>query len=88
MEKCSVRVREVNKRSDEFGKTVGSAAEIQLLGSFFPVGCPPCHSGVGINNDIDSNSFSNPNGLEGRRDPALSKQCCPEVFEEVKDIQN
>lgn len=41
MEKCSVRVREVNKRSDEFGKTVGSAAEIQLLGSFFPVGCPP-----------------------------------------------
>lgn len=34
MEKCSVtRVREVSKRSDEFGKTVRSAAEIQTLGS-------------------------------------------------------
>lgn len=41
MEKCSVTtMREVSKRSDEFGKTVRSAAEIQPLGSFFPVGCP------------------------------------------------
>lgn len=58
MEKCSVtRVRKVRKRSDEFGKTVRSAAEIQPLGSFSPVGYPSCHSGVGINDDMDSNSF-------------------------------
>lgn len=37
MEKCSVRrVREVSNRSDEFGKTVRSAAEIQPPGSFSP----------------------------------------------------
>lgn len=58
MEKCSVmRVREVSKRSDAFGKTVRSAAEIQPLGSFSPVGCPSSHTKVGINNDIDFNSF-------------------------------
>ena len=58
MEKCSImRAREVSERSDEFGKTVRSPAEIQPLWSLSPAGCPSSHTGVGRNRYIDFNIF-------------------------------
>lgn len=92
MEKCSVMtVREVSKRSDEFGKAVRSPAEIQPSGHSLLRGALPGTLELEgiitlILTAFGSDSFP-ADGLEGRRNPAVCKQHCPEVFEEGKDIQ-
>lgn len=75
MEKCSVmRVREVSERSDEFGKTARSPAEIQPSGhSLLQCALPVMLELEGIITLIltafGSDSFP-ADGLEGRRNPA------------------